>query len=213
MGIRRNVARLFASAALLGTGVAAFADPVEHITDGSFEAGSPAWTFANAFRCSDSICGLPAAEGSFYGSNGFDFELVPALVSSWSLGAFQQSVPVPQSPATLAFSVRRVASGDAVSTYLWVTLDGTWLDQIDTELPTFERVSIELPESFVGFGSRVLRFEIFCENAAQIPLECDRFDVDDVSLRTPEPEAGALGLVATGMLAWIDRRRPRARPL
>jgi len=78
MGIRRNVARLFASAALLGTGMAAFADPVEHITDGSFEAGSPAWTFANAFRCSDSICGLPAAEGSFYGSNGFDFELVPS---------------------------------------------------------------------------------------------------------------------------------------
>jgi hypothetical protein len=182
---------------------------IERVTDGSFEDASPAWAFDSAFRCSDAVCGLPAADGSFYGSNAYNFELAPAMVFSWSLGSFQQSVALPESPATLEFSVRRVDSGVAVSTYLWVTLDGALLRQIDTELAIFERVSIAIPESFVGIGSRVLRFEVICQNEAPQPVECDRFDVDDVSLVTPEPGAVALGLVATALLAALGWRRSR----
>ncbi len=191
---------------LLGS-ASSSAATIERVIDGSFEGDSSAWTFTGAFRCSDAICTLPAAAGSFYGSNGFGFEQVPAIVSSYSLGSFQQSVPVPEGPATLEFSVRRVASGDAVSTYLWITLDGTLLRQVDTELVGFERISIGVPENFIGFGSRVLRFETICANEAPFPLDCDRFDVDDVSLVTPEPEAASLGILATAALWALGRRR------
>jgi hypothetical protein len=196
---------------LLAT-IALNASAAEQVVDGSFEEASEAWTFTDAVRCSNAFCLPPTADGSFWASNAFGFDLVPPMVLSQPIGRFEQAVRVPESPAVLEFSVRRVDAESPTGAYLWVTLDGALLRQIDSDASVaFESVSIDLSEDQIDPDLRLLRFEVFCSNEAPFPAECDRFDVDGVSLRTPEPEVSAIGFAAIGSLLLLRRARTLRR--
>jgi hypothetical protein len=209
----RPRARLLSLAVLLATSTAS-AEQVERVTDGGFEEGSSAWTFSFATRCDEAGCFLPAASGSFYATSGPFLELVPPAVVDYLLGTISQSIPVPESPAVLELSLRRVDSeSEAIST-LWVLFHGELLDQVEgTGGLDFERLSFAIPEASVG-GPRLLQLQAFCTNPESNAQSCDRFDIDDVSLKTPEAEADALALAAIALLPTLSRnaRAPRRGP-
>jgi len=188
---------------------AASADTIERVTDGSFELNSLAWTFPAAFRCDAAVCAAPAATGTFYGSSGYGFDVVPALTFNNPIGSIKQFVEVPESPATLRFALRFVRGEGVVDTYLTVSLGGIFLTQPASEPLAFETVSIAIPEQFIGAGSTELDFSVSCSNPSYAAQECHRVDIDDVSLVTPEPGNAAAAVVAASILATLARWRRR----
>ncbi len=194
-------------AVLLIGAAGASATQVERVTDGSFELGSPQWMSIGAIHCSAATCGAPAATGSFYWSTGFTFESVPADSGFNNIGSLTQSVVVPESPATLRFDLRVFDGSEPMDVFLNVTLGSTSLAVIDSGSPTFEPVSLPIPAGLIGFGSNELKFEVICVNLTFADKECERVDIDDVSLLTPEPAAFAQGLVSTALLAASARHR------
>jgi hypothetical protein len=206
---------LLTSATMLACASTAAADATERVANGGFETGTsltaPPWTFTSANPCS-SFCGLPAASGSRYATNwDFDFDSGPPQTLDHPIGAWEQSLVVPEAPAKLSFQVRRVLAEGApdVGMRLTVTLDGTELaDIFDVFETSFEHVTVPIPATQIKMPAQLLKFETFCTNQSALTADCDRLDVDDVSVVTgPPPEAPAIA--GTAPASPADQTGPK----
>ena len=207
-----TIALAVASVALLVPSLAG-ADAVERVTNGGFETGTgsaaPPWTFNDAQACG--ACGpLPASEGSRYASTGVVFEQAPPNSTNTLIGEFSQTVLIPENPFRIAFDMRRVESGEPVDIHLRVKLDGVEIAVYsNTDIPTaFGRFSFDTPSGSTSASPQTLEFEVVCDNPAGIVFkDCDRIDVDDVSLVTGTPP-GAPTITGTTPPSPADNDQP-----
>ncbi len=198
--------RLATAAAIALTGLLATASPasaVEQIEDGGFEATTcptpsdggfnctnPSWAEVGeqAFVCQSTPgnCTPPAATGSGWGVLGSD--LHQTTVETGSLA--QTGVEIPDAPATLSFKLRIVETGNSAAAFN-VIIDGVVVFSAAAGpfgTPGYESyatVSRDVSDRAAP-GGHQLTFDIRCE-VLNLGNSCPRFDVDDVSLTTPDP--------------------------
>ena len=173
------------------------ATAAEQIQDGGFEANAcpgadcthPFWTESGtqAFLCEVGKCGGSPRAGTHWLTLGADS--VPA--SATETGAATQSVQIPGAPATLAFYLKLSPNGDAVE--FRARIDGVDVftaTSLTSGYASYVPVTRDI-SGFAGPGSHTLSFEVTCTGPAPFDLpyaDCSRFDIDDVSLRTPDPQ-------------------------
>jgi hypothetical protein len=211
------IAALASATMLVCTGSAS-ADATERIENGGFETGAtlftaPPWIFTDAMAC-DERCGLPAASGSRYATSwDVSGDSAPPNSVRHANGHIEQSLVVPEAPAKLSFKFRIVATPGApdVGEFLTVSLGGTVLTDISDEPSTsFQQVTLAIPPGQIQMSAQTLKFQVSCTNSSNLTAECDRIDIDDVSVVTGSPP-DAPTITGTDPPSPADEAQPKVR--
>ena len=189
----------------------ASADATQRVVNGGFEEGTgndaPPWTLTIAAACTPVDCPQPAASGTRYAAT--LAQNVDPFGSKTS-ATISQTIRVPETPATLSFALRRISSGEGAEMGLNVNLGGSTVKSIDSFSNQFETVTIVLPGAAASPSDQLLEFQVLCSNSSSMTVDCDRIDLDDVSLITgtpPDPPA----VTGTDPSSPADNTTPRVR--
>ncbi len=178
----------------------AHGDQVERVDNGGFELGATPWSYSNSTRCT-SGCGFDPATGVYYGTLGpVTGDVILPGTTRKDLGTISQPISLPEGPANLSLSVRRVENeppSGPTDTYLDVYYDGVLVrtfENGDLVTGSFQQSSTPIPAGFASSGT--LAFETWCYNNDGATHDCARYDIDDVSVvtglpSTPQPPGGA----------------------
>lgn len=185
---RKPIALIAALAGLIAVSAPgiAVAAQTERVANGGFEGTtSPPWTFTDANPCTEAICGLAPASGLGYAANtSVSSESVPPQEVDYVLGEISQIIVVPKSPATLSFAVRHLDNHDPnAAVHLTVAL-GSDLTDVSSFSESFQTVTVPIPDEQTGPGGQQLLFRFLCTTTGDQPADCDRIDIDEVSLLT-----------------------------
>ena len=189
----------------------ASADAIQRVVNGGFEDGTgtdaPPWTLNVAAACTAADCMHSPASGSRYAAT------LPTTVAPFGFqtaAIIKQTVLVPETPATLTFTIKRTPSGDGATTGVDVKLGGTSIKTLDTFSGEYETISVVIPPAAASPVDQDLEFQFTCSNSTSNTLDCDRFDLDDVSLITgtpPDPPA----ITGTDPASPADNTAPKVR--
>ena len=189
----------------------ASADATQRVVNRGFEEGTgtdaPPWTLNVAAACTAADCMHSPASGSRYAAT------LPTTVAPFGFqtaAIIKQTVRVPETPATLTFTIRRTPSGDGATTGVDVKLGGTSIRTLDTFSGEYETVSVVIPPASASPSDQDLEFQFTCSNSTSNTLDCDHFDLDDVSLITgtpPDPPA----ITGTDPASPADNTTPKVR--
>jgi hypothetical protein len=189
----------------------ASADATQRVVNGGFEEGTgndaPPWTLTIAAACTPADCPQAAASGSRYAAT------LPSTVAPFGFqtsAIISQTLRVPETPATLTFALRRIAQGESPDMGVNVKLGGTTVKSIDTFSDQFETVTVVLPPAAASPSEQLLEFQVTCSNSSSNNKECDRIDLDDVSIISgspPDPPA----ITGTDPASPADNTTPSVR--
>jgi len=189
----------------------ASADATQRVVNGGFEDGSgsvaPPWTLNVAAACTAADCMHSAASGSRYAAT------LPTTVAPFGFqtaAIVKQAVLVPETPATLTFTIKRTPSGDGATTGVDVKLGGTSIKTLDTFSGEYETISVVIPAAGASPVGQDLEFQFTCSNSTNNTLDCDRFDLDNVSLISGSPPSAPV-ITATDPASPADNTTPRVR--
>jgi len=91
-----------------------------------------------------------------------------------------------------------------------VNLGGNTVKTIDTFSDQFEAVTVVLPGADASPSDQLLEFQVTCSNSSSMNKDCDRIDLDDVSLITGSPP-GAPAVTGTDPASPADHTTPKVR--
>jgi hypothetical protein len=202
---------LAAAALTLLLATTASADATQRVVNGGFEDGAgndaPPWTLTIAAACTPMDCPQAAASGSRYAAT------LPQTVDPFAFktsAIISQTLRVPETPATLTFALRRIPSGDSPDMALNVKLGGTTVRSIDTFSDQFETVTVVLPAAAASQSDQLLEFQVTCSNPSDMTRDCDRIDLDDVSIISGSPP-DAPAITGTDPASLADNTTPKVR--
>jgi hypothetical protein len=161
----------------------------EQVNEGGFESGGGAWTFSHGAEYCTSACGEPAATGTSYAATDYP-NAIPPTGGAVVMGEFSQMASVPAAPATLSFKTRMLGA-EHLSEELTVEYASTLLKAMTTASSTFETVSVPLPGGLTGAVGEPLTFKLTCFADGVSIGGCNRWDFDDISLLSGEPDKPA----------------------
>lgn len=157
----------------------------EAVADGSFEAGSPSPSWAEASTnfgtplCTIAACGTGLGTGPRTG----DWWTWFGGIAAAEVGSMQQSVTLPAGANTLTFYLEIPASSGNGTDFINVRMDGNILFTAFENTPgysTYALVSVDI-SAYADGGSHLLRFESTISGAPS----GTNFFVDDVSIVAP----------------------------
>ena len=169
----------------------------ERVTNGGFEDGSgpvtaTGWNYTasggqGGSRCPAGAggCEVDANHGSYFGVVGpFAGAHVPPNTTNYAVGTLSQVVSIPEWPISVTFSYRRTDFNAVNETSLTVTLGGNVIASItDAPAGVFNTVTVDLPPEATA-DAATLAFSGSCNNVTASYIDCDRYDIDDVSVQT-----------------------------
>lgn len=91
-----------------------------------------------------------------------------------------------------------------------VNLGGTTVKNIDTFSGQYEPVTVVLPPAAASPSDQLLEVQVTCANSTTNPIDCDRVDLDDVSLITGTPPAPP-AITGTDPASPADNTTPKVR--
>jgi hypothetical protein len=151
--------------------------------------------------------------GFYYAASDTTTSLTP-MAGAVPVGSISQLVATPAGPATLSFQLRFLDFLGELPIELAVMYNGTVLTTLTGGSTTFAPVTIPIPGALLGPNSRVLEFRTTCFNNGVSTEGCRRYDIDDVSLTTPDPAdttAPETTITKAPAKATVRSKRKRAR--
>lgn len=156
----------------------------QRIANGGFESADAQWTLHGAVICTEARCGRSPRGGTRFFSSSTSPENGPAGIDNYQLGSTEQTVYVPELPATLRFDIR--ATGGAVGTtaYLQAFYRGDFLGQPDVS-DSWQTVTLALPDAAADTATAgLLQLYTFCDNQTVATAACPVVDLDNVKVLT-----------------------------